>query len=232
MVTDVEKASLEAVIFDLDGVITDSAEFHYRAWKNLADRLGIYFDRTINERLKGVPRMDSLEIILEKDSIPGRYSDQEKEALASEKNDEYVSLINTITPLDILPGIPELLYELRDRGIKTAIASASRNAATIIDRLEINHFFDYIADAGAIENQKPAPDVFLVSAENIGTIPARCVGVEDAGAGIIAIKAAGMTAVGIGDEAILKGADLIVAKTADLTFSKILEAYNLHRRLR
>ena len=220
------KKELEAVIFDLDGVITDSAEFHYRAWKNLADRLGIYFDREINERLKGVPRMDSLEIILERDSIPDRYSIEEKEALAKEKNDEYVLLINTITPDDILPGISALLSELKDRRIKTAIASASKNAPIIIERLEAGHLFNYIADAGAIANQKPAPDVFLVSAENISVSPDNCVGVEDAGAGIVAIKAAGMTAIGIGKEENLKGADMILPNTAALTYEKILEAYS------
>jgi len=220
------ESKLEAVIFDLDGVITDSAEFHYQAWKNLADRLGIYFDRKINERLKGVPRMDSLEIILEKDSVPDRYSKEEKEALANEKNDEYVVLINTITPKDILPGIMELLLDLKERKVKTAIASASKNAQTIIDRLEIGHLLDYIADAGAIKNQKPAPDVFLVSAENISVPPENCVGVEDAGAGIIAIKAAGMKAVGIGSEENLKGADLLLPKTADLTFKRIQEAFD------
>ena len=220
---------LEAVIFDLDGVITDSAEFHYRAWKGLADRLGIYFDRQINERLKGVPRMNSLEIILEKDSIPDRYSTLEKEALAKEKNDEYVKLIKTITPDDMLPGILELLNDLKNRGIKTAIASASKNAPMIVERLEAGYLFDFIADAGAIENQKPAPDVFLVSAENISVHPDNCVGVEDAAAGIIAIKAAGMVAIGIGDEEILKGADMIIPKTADLTFERIQEAYsNIH----
>jgi len=223
-----ERNKLEAVIFDLDGVITDSAEFHYLAWKNLADRLGIDFDRKINERLKGVSRMESLEIILEKDDVPGRYSMHEKEALAKEKNDEYVTLIQTITPDDMLPGILDLLNDLKQRGIKTAIASASRNAHTIVERLEIGHLFDFIADAGKIKNQKPAPDVFLVSAENISVLPDQCVGVEDASAGIIAIKAAGMIAVGIGDAEILKGADMIIPETKDLTYEKILEAYNFH----
>jgi len=216
----------EAVIFDLDGVITDSAEFHYRAWKGLADRLGIYFDREINERLKGVPRMESLEIILEKDSVPDRYSDEEKEALAKEKNDEYVTLIKTITPDDMLPGILELLNDLKTRGLKTAIASASKNAPMIIERLEVGHLFDFIADAGAIANQKPAPDVFLVSAENISVSPSNCVGVEDAAAGIVAIKAAGMAAIGIGDKEILKGADMILESTDELTYDRIEEVYS------
>jgi len=227
-----EKNKLEAVIFDLDGVITDSAEFHYRAWKNLADRLGIYFDRKINERLKGVPRMDSLNIILEKESDPHRFSDEQKEELAKEKNDEYVKLIQTITPEDILPGISDLLNDLKKRGIKTAIASASKNAPIIVERLEVGHLFDYVADAGAIKNQKPAPDVFLVSAENLSAPPSQCVGVEDAGAGIIAIKAAGMIAIGIGEEENLKGADLILPKTADLTCERIQEVYSRSKQYR
>jgi len=219
------KNKLEAVIFDLDGVITDSAEFHYRAWKSLADELGIYFDRDINERLKGVPRMESLEIILEKDTTPGRFTDNEKQALADKKNKDYVKLIKTIVPADILPGILGLLHELKDKKIKTAIASASRNAATIIERLEIAHLFDFIADAGAIKNQKPAPDVFLVAAENISVPPVNCVGVEDAGAGIVAVKAAGMLAIGIGKEENLKGADLVLSSTAELTLDCIKDVY-------
>ena len=217
---------LEAVIFDLDGVITDSAELHYRAWKNLADRLGIYFDRQINERLKGVPRMESLEIILEKDSIPNRFSDEEKHALAAEKNDEYVKLINTITPDDILPKILELLHELKKSNIKTAIASASRNATTIIKKLGIEHLFDFIVDAAKIENQKPAPDVFLVAAENISVLPSCCVGVEDAGAGIIAIKDAGMIAIGVGKKENLVGADVVIPSTSELTLNLIHEVYS------
>jgi len=220
-----EKSSLKAVFFDLDGVITDSAEFHYLAWKNLANRLGIHFDRQINERLKGVPRMDSLEIILEKDSVPNRYSDEEKEALAKEKNDEYVTLINTITPKDILPGIHDLLVDLQERGIKTAIASASKNAPLIVERLEVGHLFDYVADAGAVANQKPAPDIFLACSDYLSLSPSNCVGVEDAGAGIVAIKAAGMTAIGIGSPEHLKGADLLLPSTADLTYERIEEAY-------
>jgi len=221
-----EKNSPQAVLFDLDGVITDSAEFHYLAWKNLANRLGIPFDREINERLKGVPRMDSLEIILEKDSVPNRYSEEEKEALAKEKNDEYVILINTITPKDILPGIHELLVDLKDRGIKTAIASASKNAPLIVERLEVGHLFDYVADAGAVKQQKPAPDIFLACSDYLSISPASCVGVEDAAAGIIAIKAAGMAAIGIGSPDNLKGADLLLPTTAELTYERIEEAYS------
>jgi len=220
-----EKQKLKAVIFDLDGVITDSAEFHYIAWKNLADKLGIFFDRKINERLKGVPRMDSLEIILEKERDPQRFSELQKEALADEKNDEYVKLIQTITPQDTLPGILELLHDLKAGGIKTAIASASKNARVIVERLEVGHLFDYIADAGAIKNQKPAPDVFIVSAENLSVPPSQCVGVEDAEAGLLAIKAAGMTAIGIGKEENLKSADSLLSETADLTYERILEIY-------
>ena len=221
-----EKNSPKAVIFDLDGVITDSAEFHYLAWKNLANRLGIYFDREINERLKGVARMDSLNIILEKDSVPNRYSEQEKEALATEKNDEYVTLINTITPKDILPGIFDLLTDLKDRGIKTAIASASKNAPLIVERLEVGHLFDYVADAGAVAKQKPAPDIFLACSGYLSISPANCVGVEDAAAGIVAINAAGMTSIGIGSPDNLKGADLLLPSTSVLTYQRIEEAYS------
>jgi len=219
-----EKCRIDAVIFDLDGVLTDTAEFHFVAWKNLADRLGIYFDREINERLKGVPRLASLEIILERDSVPNRYSEEEKVALATEKNNEYTTLIRGITPCDILPGILALLNDLKERGIKTAVASASRSADFVIGKLEIGHLFDYIADAGSIENQKPAPDIFIDCANRLNVAPSNCVGVEDAAAGVQAIKSAKMTAIGIGDETLLKEADLVLPRTADLTYEQILIA--------
>ncbi|MCL2828517.1 MAG: beta-phosphoglucomutase [Oscillospiraceae bacterium] len=220
-----EKSKIKAVVFDLDGVVTDTAEFHYIAWKNLANRIGIDFDRTFNENLKGISRMESLELILEQGDMAERFSPAEKVALATEKNDEYVALINDITPADILPGILDFLQELKDHGIKTAIASASKNAPAIVEKLEIRHFFDYIADVGAIPNPKPAPDIFLVSAAHLGAHPSECVGIEDAAAGVEAIKAAHMMAVGIGEVEQLGGADLILDGTAELSLNEISNAF-------
>jgi len=221
-----EKSKIKAIIFDLDGVITDTAEFHYIAWKNLANRIGIDFDRTFNENLKGISRMESLELILEQGGMTDRFSEAEKMALATEKNNEYVGLINHITPADILPGILDFLQELKGRGIKTAIASASKNAPAIVEKLELRHFFDYIADAGAIPNPKPAPDIFLVSAAFLEAHPSECVGIEDAAAGVEAIKAAHMMAVGIGAAEHLGGADLILDQTAELSLERISNAFS------
>ena len=213
-----------AVIFDLDGVITDTAEYHYIAWKNLANKLGIDFDRAFNENLKGISRMGSLELILEKGNMTERFSKEEKNALAKEKNEAYLTLIQGITPKDILPGILDFMHELKEQGIKTAIASASKNAQVIVEKLEIGHLLDYIADAGSIPNPKPAPDIFLVSAEALSTPPSLCVGIEDAMAGVEAIKAANMMAVGIGAWEHLKAADLVLEQTAQLSLARISRA--------
>lgn len=196
------------VIFDLDGVITDTAEYHYQAWKRLADRLGLPFDRKINERLKGVPRMDSLNIILEKS--PRVYSDAEKLQLASEKNADYVALISEITPTDLLPGTLELIQQLKAGGYKIGLASASKNAALVMDRLQIASYFDTLVDAATIKNGKPDPEIFLVAAEQLGLVPNVCIGVEDAQAGVKAIKAAGMFAVGVGAPGTLEGVDVMI----------------------
>ena len=220
-----KKHNMKAVIFDLDGVITDTAEYHYIAWKNLANRLGIDFDRAFNENLKGISRLESLDLILEKDNMANRFSQEEKEAFAREKNEEYVALIQDITPRDILPGILDFMQELKRHDIKMAIASASKNAPAILEKLEIIHFLDYIADAGSIPNPKPAPDIFLVSAEALSTPPAQCVGIEDAIAGVEAIKAAKMMAVGIGAWAHLNKADLVLENTAQLSLARIAQAF-------
>lgn len=195
-------------IFDLDGVITDTAKYHYLAWKRLADELGLYFDEKINERLKGIGRLESLEIILQEN---GRYfSRREKEYYANKKNEYYVEMIRRITPQDLLPGVADLIAALKNRGIKLAVASASKNAPAVLKNLGLVEWFDYIVDAGQIKKGKPDPEIFLVAAQNIGVKPRECVGFEDSVAGIAALKAAGMFAVGVGDEKRLKDADLVV----------------------
>ncbi|TYP51319.1 beta-phosphoglucomutase [Thermosediminibacter litoriperuensis] len=204
----------KAAVFDLDGVITDTARFHYLAWKKLADELGVYFDENINERLKGVGRMESLEIILEKS--PRRFSRDEKEYLAEKKNGYYKNMIEKITQKDLLPGVKELFFALKGRGVKIALASASRNAPTVLKNLGIAELFDYVVDAGRIKRCKPDPEIFLVAAENLGLKPGECVGIEDSAAGIEAIKRAGMFAVGIGDPEILKNADMVLRDLKNL----------------
>ncbi|HBK55859.1 MAG TPA: beta-phosphoglucomutase [Xanthomonadales bacterium] len=199
----------EAVIFDLDGVLTDTAELHYRAWKQLADDLDIAFDRRGNHRLKGVDRMRSLDLLL--DSAGRRVSESERLALAERKNRHYRALIDSLGPGDLLPGAAECLTALRAAGIRIGLASASRNAPAVLERLGIADRFDYIADPARIEAGKPDPAIFLAAARGLGVAPHACLGVEDAAAGIAAIKAAGMTALGIGDRRDLPGADAVLA---------------------
>lgn len=217
-----EKNKLKAVIFDLDGVITDSARYHYLAWKELADELGIPFDEEYNEKLKGVSRMESLELILENGNACNKYTKVEKAEMAEKKNHNYRELIKQITPADILPGIQDFLDELKEEGIKIALASVSKNASFIISRLELESFFDYIADAAKVPNAKPFPDIFLAGMDAFGYTPEECIGIEDARTGIEAIHRAGMKAVGVGTPSEMEEADLFLT-TAKLKLELIKE---------
>ncbi|TNE60473.1 MAG: beta-phosphoglucomutase [Alphaproteobacteria bacterium] len=206
--------AFQACIFDLDGVITDTAHYHYLAWKRLAEGLGIPFDEEDNHQLKGVGRMESLAYILDKSD---RVFDQaERELLAAKKNDDYKQLIRSISADDLLPGIMLAFDWLDTRGLKIGLASASKNAGEVIRSLGIEGRFHYVADAALIPRGKPAPDIFLDVANAFGIAPEQCIGVEDAAAGVTAIKAAGMTAIGIGEKTILGHADLVLPDTADL----------------
>lgn len=218
--------SIEAFIFDLDGVITDTAEYHFLAWKALAEELGIVFTREDNEELKGVSRMDSLEKILLLGGRASDFSDAEKNELAARKNGHYVELIQDITPADLLPGIKELIADIKANGLKLGLASASKNAFTVMDSLGMKSQFDCIVDARTVVNGKPHPEVFLRAAEMLGVEPKSCIGIEDAAAGVQAIKSAGMFAVAIGPKESFKNADLVYASTAELSLDKILEACN------
>lgn len=204
--------TIAAVIFDLDGVLTDTARAHYRAWKAIADEIAVPFDEQINERLKGVDRAASLDIILEQATRP--YDDQEKQALMARKNSLYQNEIMHFGPQHLFAGCAAFLHDLRQAGVRIGLASASRNAATLIDRLGIASCFDHITDAATIANPKPHPEIFLATAKALGVSPGACLGIEDAAAGIAAIKAAGMTAIGIGDPQTLTDADMHLA---DLT---------------
>ncbi|MDI9507970.1 MAG: beta-phosphoglucomutase [Bacillota bacterium] len=188
---------IKGIIFDLDGVIVKTDELHYRAWKRLADAEGIFFDREINNHLRGVSRMASLEIILERS--PRTYSAEEKNRLASIKNQYYVELLKTLKPDDIMPGVTKTLEELKRRKILTAIGSSSKNARAILEQIKLANVFDAVADGNDIINSKPAPDVFLKAADMLGLRPAECAVVEDAEAGIAAAKSAGMLAIAIFD---------------------------------
>ncbi|MDY4490828.1 MAG: beta-phosphoglucomutase [Candidatus Faecousia sp.] len=190
----------KAIIFDLDGVLVFTDHYHYLAWKKLADRLGIYFDEDINNRLRGVSRMASLEIILERDT--GReLSLKEKTALAEEKNGYYRELLRQMTPDSVAPQVRETLSRLRGRGYRLAIGSSSKNTRTILERTNLLDAFDAVSDGNNITRSKPDPEVFLKAAQFLGVCPQACAVVEDARAGIDAALAGGMLAVGIGEAA-------------------------------
>ncbi len=201
-------------IFDLDGVLVDTANFHFLAWKDLADQLEIPFDSGDNERLKGVSRMDCLSILLSL-AVPGSKSDREfsfteQQEFADRKNSLYVEKIRTSKDLQPLPGVTGTLRGLRKAGIRTAIASSSKNAPLIVERLGLTSEFDAIVDGRHIVNSKPDPEVFLLAAQKIDIPPERCIVFEDSAAGIIAAEKAGMYAVGIGHPENLTGADLVL----------------------
>ncbi|HYK72702.1 MAG TPA: beta-phosphoglucomutase [Pseudoneobacillus sp.] len=216
---------LQAFIFDLDGVITDTAEYHYLAWKQLGEDLGILFTREFNEELKGVSRMDSLEKILALGNRQNDFTQEEKEALATKKNEHYVSLIVNITPKDILPGIKELLAAIKAEGYKLGLASVSKNAFAVMDSLGLKNEFDVIVDAATIAKGKPDPEIFLTAAKLLNVDPTACIGIEDAAAGVDSIKGAGMFAVGVGSEETLAKADLIYPSTEKLLLGEIIKAY-------
>ncbi|MBU0912512.1 MAG: beta-phosphoglucomutase [Gammaproteobacteria bacterium] len=199
---------IQAFIFDLDGVLTDTAEYHFLAWQQLANQLGIEFNRADNELLKGVDRMGSLELILQLGQK--QLSQDEKLMLAEQKNAEYLKLVQTMSPADLFPGVLPLFSSLKAAGIKTALASASKNAALVLQKLCIPDLFDYVADSNLIKNGKPDPEIFLTCAQALGVAPECCIGVEDAPAGVTAIKAAGMYALGIGEPHALTQADLVI----------------------
>lgn len=198
----------KAALFDLDGVIVDTAKYHYLAWKRLANELGFDFTEKDNERLKGVSRMRSLEILLEVGGL--NFNEEEKLKLAEKKNNWYVEYITKMDESEILPGAKECLIKLREKGIKTSLCSASKNAQLILNNLKIKDLFDAIVDGTKTSKAKPDPEVFLLGAKELLVSPEDCVVFEDAEAGIEAAKSAKMFAVGIGDEKILSKADIVI----------------------
>jgi len=200
---------LQAVVFDLDGVLTDTAHFHFIAWQALAQELGLPFDAAFNERLKGVDRMGSLALILAQGSAI--YSDEEKQRMAARKNLHYQQLVSAMDASHLLPGALRALQSVRAAGLKVGLASASRNAPTVLQRLGIAALFDTVVDAHHVVHSKPHPEVFLKAAAQLGVPPAACLGVEDAAAGVAAIKSAGMRALGVGSAEVLHQADAVIA---------------------
>lgn len=213
---------ISAVIFDLDGVIVSTDEYHFRAWKQLADAEDIPFNREDNERLRGVSRMDSLGIILE-NSVRS-YSGVEKREMAARKNSIYRSLLVKLSPSDILPGVMEMLDGLRVRGIKRAIGSSSKNAGSILEAIGLDKTFDEVVDGSDISRSKPDPEVFTLAAERMEVPPEQCLVVEDAYAGVDAALAAGMSVLAIGSATAHQGATLKVEDFAKISVEEVLRA--------
>ena len=210
---------LGGVAFDLDGVLTDTARAHYRAWKRLADMLDIPFDEAANEALKGVDRMGSLALIL--GDRPG-FDAERRDMLAARKNAWYLEEIETFGPGDLFSGAREAVEACRGAGLAVALASASRNAPLLLRRLAIDALFDAVIDPAAVPHGKPAPDIFLAASAAVGVAPKAMLGVEDSAAGIAAIRAAGMAALGVGPAGSLPGADRLIPSIADFRLSDYL----------
>ncbi|PKO03427.1 MAG: beta-phosphoglucomutase [Chloroflexi bacterium HGW-Chloroflexi-5] len=211
---------IKGAIFDLDGVLTDTSELHYLAWKKLANDEKISFTQKDNESLRGIPRRESLLLIL-KDK---KASESEIEEMMERKNNYYINSISTLTKKDLLPGARDFLVNLRAIGIKIAIGSASKNARTVIEKLDITDLLDAIADGSSVKNQKPAPDLFLYAAKLIETPPSQCVVFEDAAAGIESAIAGGMWAIGIGPKSRLERAHVVFQDLEEISVKKMNES--------
>jgi len=212
-------STIKACIFDLDGVIVDTAVYHYKAWKRLANELGFDLTEQQNEKLKGVSRVRSLELILQWGGVTKTAAEQEE--LAARKNEWYVEMINRMTPDEILPGAKEFLIACREAGLKTALGSASKNSGTILDKVGIAGLFDAVIDGNKVSKPKPDPEVFLKGAEELGMPPVNCVVFEDAIAGVEAAKNGGMKAVGVGSPEVLYEADLVISGLNEMSLQKL-----------
>lgn len=217
---------IKGLIFDLDGVITDTAKYHFLAWQSLAEELGITIDLIFNEKLKGIDRMTSLEMILAEGAQENNFNVIEKKALASKKNKQYCELLQQLGPDDLLPGILRFLEEVTEAGIPCAIASASKNAPYILKQLQVSQYFTIVVDPESVVNGKPAPDIFLKGLEALGIKAEEAVAFEDAQAGVTAINAAGILGVGITSGEPLTGTAFNVPDFRQMTLEKLQELKN------
>jgi beta-phosphoglucomutase len=211
---------LKACLFDLDGVIVDTARYHYVAWREIAEELGFVFTEEDNEKLKGVSRIRSLEILLEIGGIS--LADESKTLLAQKKNSLYLQYVLKMRPDEVLPGAREFLADCRNNNLGIGLGSASKNATTILNLLQITHLFDAIIDGNKVTKAKPDPEVFLTGARELGVLPQNCVVFEDAEAGIEAALAANMFSVGIGNPVILKKADFVASGLKNLSVKTLI----------
>lgn len=213
-----------AFIFDLDGVIVETAHYHYKAWKRLADTLDIPFGKSENQKLKGLSREKSMKEIL---ALDDRELSQEKfQSLMDRKNEWYQEYISNLTPEDILEGIPEFLGQLKSMNVKLAIGSSSKNAQYILDHLQLNDSFEAVIDGTKVKNSKPDPEVFLKAAKALEVDPEACLVFEDAASGIQAARAGGMICVGVGSAEYLSEADLVISSFKGLTPMRLLQQLN------
>ena len=208
--------TIQAVIFDLDGVITDTAHLHFLAWKALGDSLGVEITLELNEGLKGLGRQETLTLILKEAGLYDQYTATERQALADRKNRTYVASLESLGPQDLLPGIGDCLRDLKKRGIKIGLASSSQNAGLIIKKLGLESYFEAMVDPRSLSKGKPDPEIYLKAAAALGLSPAKCAGVEDARAGLEAIRAAGMTAIALGPSLEQVPANYHLSSTRDL----------------
>lgn len=212
---------IKGFIFDLDGVLTDTAEYHYRGWKRLADEEGIPFTREDNELLRGIPRRESLMLILKERMVP----EEKILQMMERKNNYYLEYIREISPKDLLPGARELLEEIHKAGMKSALGSASKNAPDVVRRLGIANLLDAISDGNSVERQKPAPDLFLHAALQLNLTPEKCIVVEDAAAGIQAARAGAFHTVGLGPRERVGEAEVIFPSLEGVHLDTLLSAF-------
>ena len=217
----VKFAAIKGFVFDLDGVITDTSTFHSQAWHQIADKVGVSWNDQLADALKGISRMDSLNLILAQGHRENEVTPAQKQALATEKNTNYLQLVNQMTPANILPGITAFLAELTTAGYALSLASASKNAPLVLRKLGLSDYFTKAVDPASLKHGKPDPEIFRRGAEILDLDPADCIGVEDAAAGVQSIKGAGETAIGIGDPTVLAAADINFTDTTQLTLANI-----------
>ncbi|MFD2307062.1 beta-phosphoglucomutase [Enterococcus termitis] len=220
----------KGVLFDLDGVLTDTAEYHYRAWKQLGEEIGISIDRTFNEELKGVSREDSLKLLLAHGGRTADFTSEQFAALAQRKNDYYVEMIQNVGPTDVYPGILSLLKQLKKEEINISLASASKNGPFLLEKMALMTYFDGIADPAKVAKGKPDPEIFQLAASEVGLTAPECMGIEDAKAGIQAIMASGAVPIGVGRKEDL-GKDIpLVASTEELTLELLTSVWRSEKK--
>lgn len=219
----------KGVLFDLDGVLTDTAEYHYQAWKRLGKEIGVTIDRAFNEELKGVSREDSLKLLLAHGERTQDFDSAEFAELAKRKNEYYVEMIQQVSPTDVYPGILDLLKSLKKQGFKLSLASASKNGPFLLEKMGLMSYFDGIADPAEVSKGKPDPEIFQLAAEKVGLTAANCIGIEDAKAGIQAILASGALPIGVGSPEDLGTDIVLVSSTQELTIEFLTSVWQAEK---